>query len=211
MISHRTSVSRTQTSGIRWRVLKTLTDLAVKNNNYIISSLTFTGELSLECTCLLVQLQLVFKQSFLSYFPYSDIMTPRWHLTVDQQDLATEGLQTGCSHKEVTSDPTVSQSDTVCSVDTCVLSVQACHTFTLWSSNKLILLEKHHSSGRGDPAWTRQVQFHLHGQKNASAHWGRIIRERLLETEIPQMKWPELSPEFHREPLGPAESLRRDS
>jgi len=38
---------------------------------------------------------------------------------------------------------------------------------------------------------------------NAPAHRGRIIRERLLEAEVPQMEWPVLSPD-----LNPTENLR---
>lgn len=37
---------------------------------------------------------------------------------------------------------------------------------------------------------------------NAPAHRGRIIRERLLETGVPQMEWPALSPD-----LNPIENL----
>ena len=37
---------------------------------------------------------------------------------------------------------------------------------------------------------------------NAPAHQGRIIREQLFETGVPQMKWPTLSPD-----LNPIENL----
>ncbi|XP_058234807.1 uncharacterized protein LOC131345768 isoform X2 [Hemibagrus wyckioides] len=58
----------------------------------------------------LVPLELVFKQSSSSCCSHFDIMRPRPHLTIDQQNLTIVRLQTGCSQREVATELRVSQS-----------------------------------------------------------------------------------------------------
>ncbi|MED6274995.1 hypothetical protein CHARACLAT_021936 [Characodon lateralis] len=58
----------------------------------------------------LVQTEFVFKQSSSSCRSHFDIMRPKQHRTIDQQFLAIESLQTGCSWTEAATELRVSQS-----------------------------------------------------------------------------------------------------